>query len=375
VRSLQAPRVLLTGGAGFLGQAILRELCREEDSAVCRPSEIRLFDLEPAPTPSDLLSQSKAQVVSLVGDVCDYPSVLRACRDIDVVIHAASLVDWGQASPGRVDEVNVGGTRNVVNACLEAAVPALVYTSSMDVVCGNDPVVNADETTPFPRHFTNEYSRTKAAGEELVLAANGAAWTGQGAQGLPGCRLATCALRPCGMFGEGDPYHVTNVLRVVKEGKLSFRPGSGKAAFQHVYVGNVAHAHLLAVQNLLAGGEAAGEAYFITDDTPAIDFLDFMEPILEALGYSLPPRNRRMPYGVMLTVGAIMEAAAALCRPIRPFTPTLTRSSVRFVCHDHTFNGAKAARDLGYVPVYQEPESLERTIAYFRGVEASLPGA
>ena len=73
----------------------------------------------------------------------------------------------------------------------------------------------------------------------------------------------------------------------------------------------------------------------------------------------------------MLAVGAVMEGVSALCRPIRPFTPTLTRSSVRFVCHDHTFNGAKARRDLGYAPIYKESESLERTIEYFRTLEAS----
>ena len=373
--SLDAPRVLVTGGAGFLGQALLRELTRSSESTVCRPSEIRLFDLEAARTDKAPGSDSSSPVVSLVGDICDYPSVLRACRDIDVVIHAASLVDWGQADPERVDDVNVGGTRNVVRACREAAVPALVYTSSMDVVCGNDPVVNADETTPFPQHFTNEYSRTKAVAEEIVLEAHGAAFAGQGAAGLPGCELSTCAMRPCGMYGEGDPYHVTNVLRVVREGKLSFRPGDGKAAFQHVYVGNVAHAHLLAMRSLLERGAAGGQAYFVTDDSPVINFLDFMEPIMEALGYSLPPKTRRIPYGVMLAMGAVMEAASVVCRPIRPFTPTLTRSSVRFVCHDHTFNGSKLAGDLGYAPIYKESESLARTIEYFREVESALSDA
>jgi nucleoside-diphosphate-sugar epimerase len=366
---MSSPRVLVTGGAGFLGQAILRELSRPPESALCSPAEIRIFDLEPIDV------EGRSNAVSLTGDVCDYPAVLRACRDVDVVLHAASLVDWGQASPERVEEVNVGGTQNVVRACLEAAVPALVYTSSMDVVCGSKPVVDADESTPFPARFTNEYSRTKAMGEQIVLQAHGSPWASQGAQGLPGCRLASCALRPCGMFGEGDPYHVTNVLRVVREGKLPFRPGSGKASFQHVYVGNVAHAHVLAMLSLLdPESPAGGQAYFVTDDAPAINFLDFMEPIVEALGYSLPPRSRRIPYPVMLAVGAVMEGAAALCRPIRPFTPTLTRSSVRFVCHDHTFNGDKAARDLGYVPIYKQPEALERTIEYFRSLAAEGNG-
>jgi sterol-4alpha-carboxylate 3-dehydrogenase (decarboxylating) len=178
--------------------------------------------------------------------------------------------------------------------------------------------------------------------------------------------LTTCALRPCGMFGEGDPYHVANVLRIVREGSLPFRPGSGKARFQHVYVGNVARAHVLAMNGVLeSDSPLAGQTYFITDDTPAINFFDFMEPILERLGESLPPRSRRVPYPVMFSLGAAMEAAAVICRPFFEFSPTLTRSSVRFVCHDHTFQGAKARRDLGYEPIYGEDEAIARTADYF----------
>jgi len=168
------------------------------------------------------------------------------------------------------------------------------------------------------------------------------------------------------MFGEGDPYHVANVLRIVREGSLPFRPGNGKARFQHVYVGNVARAHVLAMHRLLdSDSPVGGQAYFVTDDTPAINFFDFMEPILERLGERLPPRSRSIPYPVMFSLGAAMEAAAVLCRPFFRFSPTLTRSSVRFVCHDHTFRGDKARRDLGYDPIYGETEAIERTAEYF----------
>lgn len=341
-------RVLVTGGGGFLGHAIVRELRRPE-SAI---ESIRLLDLDLGDSPE------RDGVEMLGGDICDYPRVVEACRGVDVVLHAASLVDWGQATPERVEQVNVGGTDNLLRACRENGVAALVYTSTMDVVCGTSPVVDADETTPYPARFTNEYARTKALAEQRVLAANGP-------------RLATCALRPCGMFGEGDPYHVENVLRIVKEGGLPFRPGNGSARFQHVYVGNVAHAHALAMRRLLAGDAAvAGQAYFITDDCPAVNFFDFLEPILTALGHSLPPKSRSVPYPVMLALAASMEAASLLCRPFFRMNPTLTRSSVRFTCHDHTFDGSKARRDLGYAPRYKEAESLERTIDYFRAREA-----
>jgi sterol-4alpha-carboxylate 3-dehydrogenase (decarboxylating) len=229
----------------------------------------------------------------------------------------------------------------------------------MDVVCGTAPVVNADETLAFPDHFTNEYARTKARAEQIVLDANGR-------------DLATCAVRPCGMYGEGDPYHVANVLRIVKEGNLPFRPGNGRAHFQHVYVGNVAHAHVLAMRKLrVPDSEIGGEAWFITDDTPRCNFFDFMEPILAELGHSLPPASRRVPYPVMLALGAAAETAAFVCKPFLRIQPTLTRSSVRFVCHDHTFDGSKARRQLGYAPIYGEAEAFARTVAYFRELEAA----
>jgi nucleoside-diphosphate-sugar epimerase len=335
-------RILVTGGAGFLGQAMQRELL-EAGVAELRLFDLRFSDGEPPPG-----------VERITGDVCAYDQVLAAATGMDAVIHSASLVDWGQTTPEHLAEVNVGGAENAVRAAREAGVRALVYTSTMDVVCGVDPVVDADETMPFPARFTNDYARTKALAEQHVLEANDA-------------ELRTCALRPCGMFGEGDPYHVENVLRIVKDGGLPVRPGDGSARFQHVYVGNVAHAHRLAVQNLLSENPgAAGEAYFVTDDCAAVNFFEFMEPILEALGYSLPPKTRRMPYPIMLAVGASMEAVAALCSPFFRMSPTLTRSSVRFVCHDHTFNGDKVRRDLGYAPVYKEEECIARTIEYFR---------
>lgn len=334
--------MLVTGGAGFLGRALLRELAKAP------PGEVRVLDrqeLDASPLPG---------AVSHVGDVRDEGAVREACRGADVVVHAASLVDWGHATPDELEEVNVAGTANVLRACREERVRALVYTSSMDAVCGTRPVVQADETLAYPRRFANDYARTKALAEQAVVRADGP-------------ELRTCVLRPCGMYGEGDPYHVANVLRVVRAGQLPFRIGDGRAAFQHVYVGNVAHAHVLAMRALLApASRIGGEIYFVTDDSPAVNFFDFMEPIVNALGHTLPPKSRSVPYAAMWTLGALLEGVAFVCRPVFRFAPTLTRSSVRFVGHDHTFLGDKARRELGYAPIYSESEARERTIAWFR---------
>ena len=97
----------MTGGAGFLGRAILREL------DATKPDSVRVLDLGPCDAPG---------VEARVGDVSDYATVLDACRDVDLVIHGAAMVDWGHATRQRLEDVNVGGTRNVLRACREAGV-------------------------------------------------------------------------------------------------------------------------------------------------------------------------------------------------------------------------------------------------------------
>lgn len=341
--------VLITGGAGFLGRALVDELLADGGWRV------RILDLivdDPLPDGVEVV----------FGDVRDDEVLARASAGADAIVHAAAIVDWGQATAADLESTNVGGVHAVVRAARANGVRALVHTSTMDVVCGTEPVVDADETTPFPAVFTNEYSRTKAAGELAALAANDD-------------DLRVCALRPCGMFGERDPYHLANVLRLVKAGKLPMRLGDGSARFQHVYVGNVAHLHVLALHDLLSERPtSAGQAYFATDDAEAVDFLDHLEPIITALGHSLP--TRRLPEPVAMAVGAAMEGIAALSARIPgipSFTPTLTRSSVRFVCHDHTFDGSKARRDLGYAPKYTPEQAIDRTIDWWRQHEAVQP--
>lgn len=341
--------VLITGGAGFLGRVIIDQLL-DEGGWTIRVVDLRVGD--PLPDGVEVIE----------GDLLGDGVLDRACKGVDAIVHAASMVDWGQATTQQLEAVNVGGVEAVIAAARANGVRAMVYTSSMDVVCGMQPVVDADETLAFPKVFTNDYSRTKAEGELLALAASND-------------DLRVCALRPCGMFGERDPYHVGNVLRLVKEGKLPMRLGNGTARFQHVYVGNVAHAHVLALHDLLAeDSRSAGEAYFVTD-VEAVDFLEHLEPILQALGHELPTRH--LPESVAMAIATVMDGAAAISEriPFLPdFTPTLTRSSVRFVCHDHTFDGSKLTRDLGYTPKYSADEAMQRTIDWWRAHEAELVG-
>jgi len=345
-------RVLITGGAGFLGRALVRELTAPRGEPVLRAAHIRLFDRA-------VPDHGPGEVAFVRGDIRDGAALERACQDVDVVFHTAALVSWGQHPDALVHEVNVGGTRRVIEACARAGVPALVHTSTLDVVYDGRPVREGDERLPYPRRYYNAYAETKALSEQAALAADGS----RHADGAG--RLRSCALRPCGMWGERDPFHISNLLRMARAGKLLFRMGNGRARFQHVYVGNVAHAHLLAARSLLAAGAACGQVYLITDFPPS-NFFSYYAPILEALGHPLPPAWRSLPYPLMLGVAGALEGVQRLSRPFFRFAPTVNRFAVKQVCQEFTFSGAKAGRDLGYRPVYPESEAIERTIDDFR---------
>jgi nucleoside-diphosphate-sugar epimerase len=352
------PVILVTGGAGFLGHALVEALLREAEGSDLHPREIRIFDIRPADYEGD------ERIVSTIGDVRSARAVWEVCRGVDVVFHLAAVVDWGQVPDAYVEAVNVAGTQNVIWASAAAGVRALVHTSTMDVVCSREPIVNADETMPFPKKFHDVYPRTKALAEQEVIKADGMS----GGAGDPGRgrSMRTCALRPCGMYGERDPYHISSVLRAAQSRKLLFRFGNGKALFQHVYVGNVAHAHVLAAKSLLQPrGKASGQVYLVTDHPPR-NFFDAMEPILAGLGFRMPPRGRSIPTAVISGIAGLSEGLARICRPVYAFSPTITRFAESMLCRDLTFSGEKAARDLGYRPIFSEEEAVARTITYFK---------
>lgn len=339
-----APVILITGGAGFLGRALVREFLAPD--APVRPRELRVFDIAPFPEPTG----SALSVIQ--GNIFNYEEVSAACRGADLVIHAAAIVDWGTKSEAEVYATNVTGTEHVVRACREQGVRHLIYTSSLDAVFAGSPLVNVDETLSYPSRHPNMYCRSKYLGEEFVLKANGN-------------DLGTCALRPADIYGEADPYHIDSLVNMAKTG-FYVRLGDGSARSQHVYVGNMAYAHVLAAKGLLDGNESLrGQVYFITDGEPH-NFFTFFDRIVFGAGYRVWPRNLWLPRRLAYGIGAVSEAIAVALRPIQHYHPKFSRFAVLYTCSDFTFSSQKAERHFGFKPKYSQEEALERTIEFYR---------
>ena len=335
-------RVLLTGGAGFLGQRIVTEL---RELAATRGREVRIRSL-------DLLPCGQADE-SIVGDITDAGVVNESAQDIDIILHVAALIDWGNTPHSKLFEVNYDGTLHVLDAARKNGVRAVVFTSTMDVVMDGGPLVDINEDHPYPSRYLDAYSESKSLAEQAVLAANGPS-------------LRTVALRACGLYGEADPYHMDSVLTAARDGKLTFRLGSADTVFEHVYVGNVAYAHALAAFAMLEETPPAllGNKYFVMDQ-PTDNFFEFMRKFVERLGYDFPPPSRTIPAPVAMLAGRASEAFAKLVQPVWKLRPTLTRSSVTVLVNSISVKSTRLSDDLGYQPRFTPEEAFDRVLGYY----------
>lgn len=339
-----ALNILITGGSGFLGKAIVAELL--DSNSPLSIGVLKIYDI----SSYEGINDSRIEFIN--GDICNQKDISKACAGVDIVIHAAAIVDWGTKKPKEVFHTNFTGTQYVIQACKDHKVPMLVYTSSLDTVITGKPLRNVDENQPYPDKHLNMYCESKCLAEKLVLAENSES-------------LRTLVLRPSDIWGEGDPYHVPPLIEMAKSG-FYVRIGDGTARNQHVYVRNMAWAHVLAAKALIDGNEKVfGNAYLITDG-PGANFFTFFDDIVLRAGYKIRPRNLWLPKRFTYALGAMTEYIAFMVRPIKYYVPKLSRFAVMYTTTDFTFTADKAKQDFGFYPKYNDEEAMENTVSYFR---------
>jgi nucleoside-diphosphate-sugar epimerase len=319
-------KALVTGGGGFLGGAVVRQLLNRGDA-------VRSFTRTRYPWLDDL------GIEQVLGDLADPVAVMKAVEGCDVVIHVAAKAGvWGRFTD--YYRVNVVGTKNVIAACRNAGVGRLVYTSTPSVVYSG-PVENGNESLPYPKRYTAAYPQTKAIAERAILAANGP-------------DLLTVALRPHLIWGPGDPHLIPRVLARARAGKLR-RVGTGPVMVDVTYVDNAATAHVLAADRLRPEASVAGKAYFISNGEP-VDLWAFLNRVLEVAG--LPPVTKTISPWKARFAGRVLETVYRTLR--LPGEPAMTRFVAAQLSTPHWFDISAARRDLGYEPRVSIDDGLKR---------------
>ena len=322
-------KILVTGGGGFLGQALCRGL-RERGHPVVSFNRGHYAALD------------AMQVEQVQGDLADRDAVIAAAAGCAAVFHnAAKAGAWG--SYESYHEANVIGTDNVIAACRVHGIGRLVYTSTPSVTHrATHPVAGGTaETVPYGEDLKAPYAATKLLAEQAVLAANSHT-------------LATVALRPRLIWGVGDNQLLPRLAERARAGRLRF-VGGGHNRIDTTYVDNAAQAHFDAFDHLAVGSACAGHAYFISNGEPR-EMRDIVNALLDAAG--APTVDKSLPFGLAYAIGAACESLWPLLD--LKGEPPMTRFLAEQLATTHWYDMAPARRDFGYVPRVSIDEGLTR---------------
>ncbi|WP_457576515.1 NAD-dependent epimerase/dehydratase family protein [Desulfomarina sp.] len=326
---------LVTGGGGFVGKAVVRLLL--ENNVNCRV----------------IGRKSYPEIESLgvdcrVGDIRDRQAVIQASKGVDCVFHVAALAGiWGKWKA--YYDTNVVGTENVLEGCRKNGVPYLVYTSTPSVVFSQKNIAGEDEALPYATRFLCHYAKSKVLAEKMVLLANS-------------LQVKSCAIRPHLVWGPGDPHLVPRLIESGRKGKLAI-VGSGKNLVDITFIENVAHAHVLAADNLSTSATSAGKAYFIGQEKPVV-LWEWINTLFMELG--IPPLRKKVSFPVACGVGAVYEMIYTLFR-LRG-EPRMTRFLAYQLAHSHFFSHENAEKDLNYRPVVSIEEGMKQLVAWAKAL-------
>lgn len=292
-------RVVVTGGTGYLGAAIVRALHARGHQPVIYARRASVAALPG---------------VAIDGDVRDRLSLRRAADEADAIIHTAALVSVWHARPREFDDVNVGGLENVIDTALSARLQRVVYTSSfLALPPGGD--TRALEA--------NDYQRTKVRALDVARAA--------AAQGVP-----IVTLCPGVVYGPGAATEGNLVGRLVTDHLARRLPGliGADRPWSYAFVDDVANAHVTALERPDASGE-----YQVGGENA--QQMRVFEIVREFTGCPLP---RRIPFAAAWVAGVIEEARAKLSN----HRPVLTRGVVDIFRHDWSMNSERSQKELSY---------------------------
>jgi len=342
-------RVMVTGGAGFVGANLVSQL-------LDRGCSVRSFDRVGSPL------QEHPGLEVMEGDICDPDTVAAAVDEIDTIFHTAALIEptGGRSAAEeyrrRSWAINVGGTENLVHAAQKAGVKRLVYTSSNSVVLRGKKISGGDESLPFTTRSDDPYTQTKVQAEKFVLSQNGVGG------------MLTCAIRPSGIWGRGDTTMFRKLFEQVTAGKVKALIGSRGAKLDNSYIDNLVHGFILAAQHLVDGGTAPGQAYFINDDDP-VNMFEFARPVIEACGERWPR---------LRVSGRLVHAAIIVWQRLHGWfglpQPPLEPLAVERLYLDNYFSVEKARRELGYQPLYTTEQAATECLPYYVDLYKQIKG-
>jgi dihydroflavonol-4-reductase len=326
---LSRQRILVTGGTGFVGSAVVRAL-------LDRHADVRVL----ARSTSDLRNLADLPVEVVAGDLGDARSLGPALEGCAGLFHVAADYRLWVPDPEAMYQANVDGTRALMQAALNAGVRRIVYTSSVAVLGLHDDGRPADETTEATLDdMIGPYKRSKFLAEAEVQRL------------VAEARLPAMIVNPSTPVGPRD-VKPTPTGRMVVEAASGRMPAFVDTGLNLVHVDDVASGHIAAFER----GQI-GERYILGGEN--LTLAEMLGVIAELTGRRKP--WLRVPRAAIYPVAIAAEATARIIGG----EPFVTVDGLRLSKKKMFFSSAKAIRDLDYQarPVRS---ALEDAVAWFR---------
>lgn len=325
-------KVFVTGGTGFIGGEVVRQLRERGDEVVC---------LVRSPARAERVRELGCEMVA--GDLGDETAIRQGMEGCDAVIHVAAVYEVGIPTSERaaMREANVGGTERVLGAALQARIPKVVYVSTVGVF-GNTQGRIVDESYEHPAEsFTSAYEETKWEAHQVAKRLIG--------EGLP-CVI----VQPGGVYGPGDTSSIGRLLDQFLSGKLPLLPFP-ELGICLAHVEDVAAGILLALDR-----GTPGAAYVLSG--PATTIREALGVVAEVTGRKAPKRALPTPLmKAMIPIGPLVGKAMGQPPNLRELI-----SSADGVTFWASYD--KARQELGY-----EPRGLEEGLRAMLAAEGRLP--
>lgn len=331
---------LVTGAAGFVGQAIVRRLLADGERvrALTLPRDPRLPELRA------LGAADRLEVVE--ADLTDASAIDPHASGVTRVFHTAALVH-GWHPWARYRAINVGGTQHAARAAHAHGVARFVHVSTSDVfgIPQRDQLI--DESCPY-RAWGEPYPDTKIEAERWL-------WQFHRESGLP-----VSVIYPCWVYGPGDHAFFPSLAQAIDDGFMMFWHRQTRLFW--AYIDNLADAVVLAGSH----PAAAGNGYLVHDGDDGPTLQDVCARIAALAGKPAPARH--VPYP--LAFGAAWLAQLAWRALRLRGAPLLLTNDVKSFGSQWRISNAKLRGELGWTPRLSIADGMDRAIAYLRDLRA-----